>query len=555
MIHAERRLTQLGYLCLALVLMVRLISLGYPALTDPSEARFAVAAQHMVETGNYVTPYIHQGVEGWKPYWAKPPLHMWLTAISYLSFGYSEFSSRIPGFLSIVLCTGVVVLFGRAVGGSLVGCIAGLLYASFVGVFLFSALSLTDSSLALCITLAYAAVYYAAFRCQEGREIVQRRAYLAAFAALGLGILVKGPVAPALFVVGAGGWVILSRRWTELKKVPWLLGVTVCCGIWMPWYLLAELRTPGFLRYFFLEENLARYLSSSWQIRYGTLHKQPYGAIWLMLLGVTAPWSFGLVVDLCRRSSRQAIVQLVKSDSSSLYLLCWGLAPAVFFTMARQILPTYLFSGLPALAVLVANWLVHQSMRQVQRVPNAPRALPSMRAAGGLASVALVSCLVAVWLTAVHWAILTTVAVLALVVVGASNRHRYGSPVLGLVLVASAITLAYSSLEIAISDPFSRVRSGKKIVAELASDLRDQEATMAVLHSDSHSVRFYATAWLPKLQIITAGEGLPEAIAAHSRYALIKKADLHLLPADALQQMRLLRDAGKWQAYELFPRQ
>src|SRR4249919_680624 len=51
-------------------------------------------------------------------------------------------------------------------------------------------------------------------------------------------------------------------------------------------------------------------------------------------------------------------------DGWGLYLVCWTLAPAVFFTMSRNILPTYVLPGLVGFGCLVGEaWEQRVSQR------------------------------------------------------------------------------------------------------------------------------------------------------------------------------------------------
>jgi hypothetical protein len=55
----------------------------------------------------------------------------------------------------------------------------------------------------------------------------------------------------------------------------------------LPWYLLAEWKTPGFLDYFIVGEHFKRFLVSNWQgDRYGNAR----GTICLFLLLASLPW-------------------------------------------------------------------------------------------------------------------------------------------------------------------------------------------------------------------------------------------------------------------------
>ena len=84
------------YLTLTSFLLVRLFAMWAVPFTDTTEARYGEIARKMVETGNWITPQIDYGV----PFWAKPPLHTWLSAGGMELFGISEFAARLPIFLT-----------------------------------------------------------------------------------------------------------------------------------------------------------------------------------------------------------------------------------------------------------------------------------------------------------------------------------------------------------------------------------------------------------------------------------------------------------------------
>ena len=74
---------------------MRLLLNAILPLMDKTEARYAEIARIMYETNNWITPQIDYGV----PFWAKPPLNTWLSALSMKVFGVNEFAVRFPAFL------------------------------------------------------------------------------------------------------------------------------------------------------------------------------------------------------------------------------------------------------------------------------------------------------------------------------------------------------------------------------------------------------------------------------------------------------------------------
>jgi len=90
---------------IALILFRALLNYAIP-LMDKTEARYAEIARIMAETNNWITPQIDYGV----PFWAKPPLSTWLSALSFELFGVNEFAARFPYLL---LCILIALLIGK----------------------------------------------------------------------------------------------------------------------------------------------------------------------------------------------------------------------------------------------------------------------------------------------------------------------------------------------------------------------------------------------------------------------------------------------------------
>ena len=92
---------------------------------------------------------------------------------------------------------------------------------------------------------------------------------------------------------------------------------------------------------------------------YGSAHAQPRGMIWLFWIIAAFPWSILLLGTGWRhRSVRQIVSRLHKADAWTAYLVLWAAAPMLFFTLAGNILWTYVLPGLPAFSALMAGQLV-----------------------------------------------------------------------------------------------------------------------------------------------------------------------------------------------------
>ena len=338
---------------LGAVALLRLLTLGLYPLTDTTEARYAEVARKMAELGNWVTPLYDYGV----PFWAKPPLTTWLSAISIQLFGVNEFAARLPYFLLAVLIAWLLWAWVRRSSDRQ----AQLAVASMSGTLLYviaSAAVMTDLGLLLGTTLAMRG-FWAAF---EPRESSRPKEVWMLFVGMGIGLLAKGPIAVVLSGLPIGLWMLLTGNIKpSWQRLPWVKGSLLTLAIAAPWYVMAEISTPGFWEYFFIGEHWNRFTVTGWAgDKYGTAHATQRGAIWLFALAAVMPWTALLPMLWLGRKAAPALQSPEPSAYSrdfAFYLLAFSVAPCLFFTMSGNILWTYVLPALPAMALLAARWL------------------------------------------------------------------------------------------------------------------------------------------------------------------------------------------------------
>jgi 4-amino-4-deoxy-L-arabinose transferase-like glycosyltransferase len=335
---------------LAAVVAVRLLTLGAYPLMDSTEARYGEVARLMLDTGNWVTPQAEIGV----PFWAKPPLSTWLSAASMAVFGVNEFGARFPELLLLLGCALLLWRLAASRAGHDYALWAVALFATTALVFVSAGAVMTDPALVLGTTLSMAGFWLAV----EGPDRGRRAAGVAFFVGLAVGLLAKGPVAVVLTALPVGGWTLATRRWRAVAtRLPWLAGTLLTAALVVPWYWMAERRTPGFLDYFLVGEHWKRFVERGWKgDLYGAAHSRPRGTIWALWIAAALPWSLPAIAWLVRAvAARRDDARRLVSDPWSAYLLLWTLAPLLFFTFAGNILVTYVLPGLPAFALLVAD--------------------------------------------------------------------------------------------------------------------------------------------------------------------------------------------------------
>lgn len=337
------------WLILGATLVLRAIAMWLIPLTDTTEARYGEIARKMLETGNWVTPLHDYGV----PFWAKPPLSTWLSAISMQLFGINEFAARLPSLLLSLAVLTLVYQWLRQYSAllrqlTLVVLATSLLFCASAGIVM------TDLSLMLATTIAMISFW------QAMQPNARRHWGYLFFASLALGLLAKGPLVFVLAGLPTACWVLVNRQWRDLwQRLPWLTGSLVTLLLAGPWYWLAESRTPGFLHYFIVGEHIERFLVSGWKgDMFGNPHAKPLGSIWGLYLGGLMPWPL-LAAWLAFRHKQSLNWRAPLKNPWLNYLLCWAILPVLFFTFARNILSPYVLPAMPACAILLAEFILH----------------------------------------------------------------------------------------------------------------------------------------------------------------------------------------------------
>jgi 4-amino-4-deoxy-L-arabinose transferase-like glycosyltransferase len=352
MIVSERWRTRLAWL-LGIALLLRLLTLAAYPLMETTEPRYAEIARKMLETGNWVTPWFDHGV----PFWGKPPMSFWGSAATMAVFGVNEFGARLAPFLATLATLALLWSWPRGAGtGRALPLAAGLITVTSLVGFVSAGAVMTDMFMIMGTTLCMVAFWRALQ--DDSARTPWRWAF---FVGIAIGLLAKGPVATVLTGLALAPWVVLRGAWRATwQRLPWLRGSLLAVVLTLPWYLLAESRTPGFLNYFLIGEHLQRFLVSGWSgDLYGHPHTEPRGTVWWFLLAGCMPWTLLLMAApalLWRQSRTDSPPRPspVLPAGEAVYLLCWALATPVFFSMSRNVLPPYVLPGLPAFALLTA---------------------------------------------------------------------------------------------------------------------------------------------------------------------------------------------------------
>ena len=317
-------------------------NLGAYGLIDVDEGRYAEVAREMLATGDWITPRLN-----FLPFFDKPPLLYWGTALAYQIGGTNEAMARAIPMLAALVGVGAAYGLGRRLFGARAGFLGAVILTTSLMWAILARVVLTDmlvSSLCFCGLAAW----WLAISDENARR---RISYGAAFwASLGLGILAKGPVA----VVVCGGsifvYLLLCKRWRILGKMGWSWGLPLLFLVAAPWFVWVALRNPEFNHDFWYAQNFARFLGS------GVQRDHAHGPLYLLpfLPLIVLPWSFFAPAALFANWRKLRPARTGAARGAVFLLGAIGFV-TLFFSASESKLVTYILPIVPLYAVLLGG--------------------------------------------------------------------------------------------------------------------------------------------------------------------------------------------------------
>jgi len=347
---------------ISLILIVRAVVMAVVPLTDPSEARYGNICKNMTLSGNFVEPkLIHRGAM--TTFDGKPPLYFQMGATACKIFGINEFSVRLPALLCGILTLLIVYGTVKRLSDSTLAARTALLLAMTPFFCALCGLCLTDMALllsvtgALCSYMLFTSVQMTGSGWLRAQFCKKRLYSIGFFFFLGLGMLAKGPVAIVLAGMPVFLYVLIAKKWNELKDHAWIPGLIVFFAVAAPWYVIMQSRDPDFLEYFFVNENFKRFLFKSYGDKFGAGREFFMGMalVWFLVANISA-LSF-LVYPLLNRKKRAKM--LAKSDftGGNALLAIPALASAsitIFWCLTSRIPVYYILPTVPMFSITAA---------------------------------------------------------------------------------------------------------------------------------------------------------------------------------------------------------
>ncbi|MDZ4869059.1 MAG: glycosyltransferase family 39 protein [Alphaproteobacteria bacterium] len=306
---------------------------------DRDESRFTQATKQMIETGDFIEIRFQDEARNKKPigiYWMQAVTAGWLTGEPHNDI----WAYRIPSVLAGIFAVLFVFGLGRKLFDEEVGLISAGILASSLLVIGESHIAKTDAVLFACVAAAQLLIAEFFLAARQGAPQPKVRYSALMGLAIGIGILVKGPM--ILFFVGLTviAVSIWERRWGWIMSMRPIFALGIIILINVPWLVAIGLVTKG--EYFteaIGQDFLGKALSSQ------ESHWGPPGYYLVSLLvGFWPGWLFlapGIVYAIAR--SREGAVR---------FLLAWIIPAWIILELAPTKLPHYPLPVYPALALL-----------------------------------------------------------------------------------------------------------------------------------------------------------------------------------------------------------
>ena len=372
----KRLASRLDRLIAAVLLVAVCLSVYLPGLSslppiDRDESRFAQASRQMVE-GDFPRDWVVPMVQD-RPRLNKPPAIYWIQASIVRAIAEPGADEIWMYRLASVLGATLAALATLWIGASMFGLRCGLLAAVLLAVapvVVFDAHQARADQILLASTTIAMGLLWKAWRLRrEARLPWSLTVGIAAM--VGIGILVKGPVTPAVVVGAAFALAWWGRAWGWIWKLRPISGAVVLMLVALPWVLLAA-RELGWevLWARILEETVGRASEPA------EGHSGPPGYHLVLLVALFWPGSLlaglGLIRGFAKALASDAPAAGTSwfarkihawrhrrvGRSAELFLVAWFLPGWLAFEIAATKLPHYTLPMYPAVALLAARGLI-----------------------------------------------------------------------------------------------------------------------------------------------------------------------------------------------------
>jgi len=326
--------------------------LGGHSLWDVDEPNNAVCAREMWLAGNWWVPMFNGDYR-----FDKPILIYWLMIPLNALFGVNEWSARLPSAMAMTGLVAVIWWMSRRLitaaaveirkgEQEIIPLLAAGLFATALHIIVIARAAVPDPLLMLSLGFTLPALLIVYLEERQSRSERMPKLLIAAYVAIGLGVLAKGPIAGLMPLLITVSFLMLMKDWQSWRLFRPFTGAAIALLVAAPWYIAVGLLTNGeWLEGFIFRHNIERFTDPLQG------HKGFPGLYILTVVAGWFPWS-GLLVAMVAFGAWR--LKVLREQPLRLFLLCWIGVYILFFSIARTQLPNYVLPLFPAAAMLMA---------------------------------------------------------------------------------------------------------------------------------------------------------------------------------------------------------
>ncbi len=318
---------------------------------DVDASQYASISREMKSSGSYLQVY-----DKGKDYLDKPPFLFWVSAVSMKIFGDNNFAYKLPSILFALLAIFATYRFSRLFYNATIALVSAIVLASCQAFFLITNDVRTD-------TVLMSWVIVAIWQIAKWYQTKQSIHFLVGAAAIGFGMLSKGPIALLVPAFAFGSHIMLKRQFHYIFKPIYLLGIVVIALVLLPMSIglyqqfdlqpektVNDSQGVSGLRFFYWTQSFGRITGeSTWNNNAG------FGFQFENLLWGMLPWTLFFVTGLVRELLTLARNRFKLGDRDEVFTLGGFILAYCSLGLSKYQLPHYIYVVLPLIAIITAK--------------------------------------------------------------------------------------------------------------------------------------------------------------------------------------------------------
>lgn len=317
-------------------------------------AQYAMISMEMSFTKSFLHVF-----ENGKDYLDKPPFLFWVSAVSYLIFGISNFAYKLPSVLFAILGLYSTYKFSRLYYTKETSQLAALILGTTQALFLITNDVRTD-------TILMSSIIFSVWQMAKYLQSGQFKHLFLLSIGIAVGMMTKGPLILVVLFAAFGSQFLIKKQWRNIFKAQWLLLFLfvaillfpMCWGLYTQFDLHPEksaygIDSPSGIKFFFWTQSFGRITGeSSWE------NGQGFFYFFHTILWDFQPWIWFFIPALFSQIKDFILCLFSKMKSKNEYITLMGFV-LIFISLSssQYKLPHYIFSIFPFAAIITAHFM------------------------------------------------------------------------------------------------------------------------------------------------------------------------------------------------------